>query len=131
MTKPILQNLWNDLNESYSPNSPNIFLAYCTRKVVKRPSINFFFFFFFFLIPWEKQNSLLNLVEDPAIWEQGKKDSLCRDKRHDLVFFLMYNRFLNWGLSTKWKISFINSGNTPVLDLIISVASNGRFFGEQ
>ena len=128
MTKPILQNLWNDLNESYSPNSSNIFLAYSTRTVVKCPSINFLLFFFDFL---KKQNFLLNLVEDPTIWEQGKKDSLSRDKRHDLVFFLMYNRFLNWGLSTKWKISFINSGNTPVLDLIISVASNGRFFGEQ
>ena len=52
-------------------------------------------FCLFFLISWEKQNFLLNLVEDPTIWEQGKKDSLSRDKRHDLVFFLMYNRFLN------------------------------------
>ena len=39
---------------------------------------------------------LLSLVEDPTIWEQGKKDSLSRDKQYDLVFFLMYNRFLNY-----------------------------------
>ena len=50
----------------------------------------------FVLIPWEKQNFLLSLVEDPTIWEQGKKDSLSRDKQYDLVFFPMYNWLLNY-----------------------------------
>ena len=34
----------------------------------------------FVLIPSEKQKIFLNLVEDPTIWEPGKKDSLNRDK---------------------------------------------------
>ena len=38
----------------------------------------------------------MNLVEDPTTWEQGKKDSLSRDKQYDIVFFLMYNCFLNY-----------------------------------
>ena len=32
MTKPKVQNLWNDLNKSYSPK---IFFAYPTRAVVR------------------------------------------------------------------------------------------------
>ena len=28
------------------------------------------------------------------IWEQGKKNRVLRDKRYDLVFFLMYNSLL-------------------------------------
>ena len=42
MTKPEVQNLRKDLNESYSPN---IFLAYSTRTAVKCPGINFCFEF--------------------------------------------------------------------------------------
>ena len=53
-------------------------------------------YLFMFWIPWEKQNFLLSLVHDPTIWEQGKKDSLSRDKQYGLVFFLMYNHFLNY-----------------------------------
>ena len=41
-----------------------------------------------FWILWEKQNFLLNLVEDPAIWGQGKKDSLSRDKQYDQTVFV-------------------------------------------
>ena len=42
MTKPKVQNLWNNLAESYSPK---IFFVYSTRTVVKCPSINFCFEF--------------------------------------------------------------------------------------
>ena len=38
----------------------------------------------------------MSLVEDPAIWVQEKKDSPSCDKQYDLVFFLMYNHFLNY-----------------------------------
>ena len=90
MTKPKVQNLWNDLNESYSVN---MFHAYSTRTAVKCPGINFCFEFL-----ERSRIFLLSLVKDPIIWEQGKKDSLSRDKQYDLVFFLMYNRFLNYKL---------------------------------
>ena len=49
---------------------------------------------------------LLSLVEDPTIWEQGKKDSPSRDKQYDLVFFLMYNRFLNYKVFPQKKQRF-------------------------
>ena len=42
MTKSKVQNLCNDLNESYSPN---IFLAYSARATFKCPNINFCFEF--------------------------------------------------------------------------------------
>ena len=42
MAKPKVQNLRNDLNESYSPS---IFLEFSTRVTVKYPSINFCFEF--------------------------------------------------------------------------------------
>ena len=53
-------------------------------------------YWFLFWILWEKQNFLFNLVEDPTIWEQGKKSSPSSDKQYDLIFFLMYNCFLNY-----------------------------------
>ena len=36
------------------------------------------------------QNLLLSLVEEPKILKQGKEDSLGRDKRYDLILFLMH-----------------------------------------
>ena len=38
----------------------------------------------------------IELVEDPAHGERGKKDSLSLDKQYDLAFFLIYNSLLNY-----------------------------------
>ena len=86
-TKPKVQNLWNDLNESYTFN---IFLIYSPKTVVSCPIINLCFEFI------ERHLMFLSLVEDPTISEQEKEDSLSRDKQCNLVFFLMHNCFLSF-----------------------------------
>ena len=124
MTRPKVQNLWNDLNESYTLNSTIQHIS-CTfyKGSGQIPKYQFLFW-----ITYETQNFSSRLVEDSIIWEQWKNDSLSRDKQHDLVFFLMYTCFLIC------KVFLQNgrcrSDNTPVLDLDIWVASNCSFFGE-
>ena len=87
ITKPKVQNLWNDLTESYSCN---IFLAFSAITTVKCPSINFCFEFLersrTFYWVWYK------------IWQFGSKriKNLSSDKQYDLVFFLMHNSFLDY-----------------------------------
>ena len=71
--KPKAQILWNDLNESYSPN---VFFTYATRRVVSCLRIYFCFEFLERRRTWKMQS----LVENSIIWEQGKKGCLSCDK---------------------------------------------------
>ena len=68
MAKLKVEILWNDLNESYSPNiflNTNIFFA---REAVEAVQV-----LVFALNSRDTHNSSCNLVEDLMVWEPEKK----------------------------------------------------------
>ena len=73
MAKPKVQNLWNDLCESYSLS---IFHTYSAIKMINCPSINFCFEFL------ESRRIFWSLVEDPKAWNVQRVDVfLMQDKK--------------------------------------------------
>ena len=77
-----------------NPTLPTYFLHISCIFYKSRGQINALVLIFV-LNSLRKAEFLLSLVNDPTIWQQGKRDSLSRDRKYDLVFFLTYKCFLN------------------------------------